>query len=58
MKDQDNETNVICYCKDHLPLQRLGSEEDTQIVNAGKQLKKADGEKDKLWSVFGELYWI
>ncbi len=58
MKDQDTKTNALCYCKDHIPLQRLGTKEEAKIVTAGKHLKKMHGQKEELWSVFGEWYWI
>ncbi|MES2761749.1 MAG: hypothetical protein V4677_06060 [Bacteroidota bacterium] len=58
MKDQDNKINALCYCKDHLPVQRSVVKEENKTIIPGKQLKKQHGEREEPWSVFGEWYWI
>jgi hypothetical protein len=58
MKDQDNKTNVLCYCKEQLLVQRTALTDDTKTSASGKQLKKIHGDREQPWSVFGEWYWI
>ena len=58
MKDQDTKTNALCYCKDHLPVQRSAPKEESKIMTPGKQLKTMHGEREQPWSMFGEWYWI
>jgi hypothetical protein len=58
MKDKDNNTNALCYCKDSLPLKRLSSKEESKGTVKDTLTNGMNHDKSKPWSVFGEWYWI
>ncbi len=58
MKDNDNTTNALCYCKDSVPLKRLSLKEESKETIRDTVTKTMTIDKSKPWSVFGEWYWI
>lgn len=58
MKDQDNTTNALCYCKESRPLKRLPVKEDSKEIMRDAITNTMNHDKSKPWSVFGEWYWI
>lgn len=58
MKDLDNKTNNLCYCKDYQLAERHVPKGDDKEEVLGKKIEKSFGEKAQPWSVFGEWYWI
>jgi len=58
MKDQDNTTNALCYCKDAPPLKRLSTTKESNETIASNVINPINSDRSKPWSVFGEWYWI
>ena len=58
MKDQDNKTNALCYCKDSSRAKRLSTTRDAKETIKDSVMNPLTMDRTKPWSVFGEWYWI
>ena len=59
MKDQDNKTNAICYCKSNTAVDNYIPKAESKSTSIRHNQNKIDaGAKQQPWSMFGEWYWI
>jgi hypothetical protein len=58
MKDQENKTAAVCFCKDKRPLETLVAQSDVKDTTKSDTIHAISHDRPKPWSMFGEWYWI
>lgn len=58
MKDQDNKTSSICYCKNNKAIEQDTTKSMEKQLSAGDTKDKIDRGNKQPWSMFEGWYWL